>query len=108
MNLTALCARYNSGIFTTSHTTAVHICTGPLQWGSAQTTLDLKNLIIKLTSIPADPQNLDKFPLVKSHQVRYYSDSSGLPEVAERVNPGLQMGRGVLVSKAETQRGQAQ
>lgn len=47
MNLTALCAWYSSGIFTT----AVHICTGLLQWGSAQTTLDLKNLIIKDTSI---------------------------------------------------------
>lgn len=51
MNLTALCAWYSSGIFTTSHTPAVHICTGLLQWGSAQTTLDLRNLIIKDTSI---------------------------------------------------------
>ena len=50
MNLTTLCAWYSSGIFT-SHTTAVHICTGLPQWGSAQTTLDLKNLIIKVTSI---------------------------------------------------------
>lgn len=78
MNLTALCVRYSSGIFTTSHTTAVHTCTGPLQWASAQTTLDLRNLVIKLTSLPTDPQNLDKFPLLKSHQIRYYSDSSGL------------------------------
>lgn len=49
-----------------SHTIAVHIYTGLLQWCSAQTTLDFRNLVTKLTSMPTDPQYLDKFSILKS------------------------------------------